>query len=71
MPPRYTTVGATVLATLQNGFNLLDINTSNQNSIESVIIAVVTTVRWKWCRRPVVLNPESTTQTPTLITPCA
>lgn len=64
-----TIVGAAVLATLQNGFNLLDINANYQNIIKGVIIiAAVATVHWKWFLRPVVPDPESPAQTPALTT---
>lgn len=48
-----TVIGVAVLATLQNGFNLLNIDSNYQSIIKGIIIiAAVASVNPRWLRRP-------------------
>jgi ribose transport system permease protein len=59
-----TAVGVAILATLQNGFNLLDIDAYYQNIIKGVIIiAALTSVDWSRFARPRRVSPRETAQT--------
>lgn len=58
-----TAVGVAILATLQNGFNLLDIDAYYQNIIKGVIIiAALTSVDWSRFKRPRQVSPSEPTQ---------
>ncbi len=59
-----TAVGVAILATLQNGFNLLDIDAYYQNIIKGlIIIAALTSVDWSRFARPRRVAPPATNQT--------
>ena len=58
-----TAVGVAILATLQNGFNLLDIDAYYQNIIKGVIIiAALTSVDWSRFSRPRKASSSKSTQ---------
>lgn len=63
-----TAVGVGILATLQNGFNLLDIDANYQDIIKGlIIIAALATVDWKRAFRR--LRPASHSSVPATTTP--
>jgi ribose transport system permease protein len=63
-----TAVGVAILATLQNGFNLLDIDSYFQNIIKGVIIiAALASVRWPRLRTARTTTAASASPVPTTI----
>jgi ribose transport system permease protein len=63
-----TAVGVAILATLQNGFNLLDIDSYFQNIIKgAIIIAALASVRWPRLRTVRTTTASSASPVPTTI----